>query len=160
MFRVSKKSNMLHVEMRSDLRLIQQINGPCKEFFGQYNVEPGRDVFLVLRELISNAVQHGNKGDAKRLVRVSMQHLSLPADGAENQVHHFTINVEDEGTGFDYQAQSLSLPQKGGVMTKRGLRLVHALVDEMTFGNAGSSITVYLHFNPCIQEKPVLEACV
>ena len=151
MFRVSKKSDELLIEMHSDLQLIRQVDRPCAEFFGQYGIQPNSDVFLVLRELISNAIHHGNKGDLNRTVHVAIHHLKLPDSGCEKQPDHFTISVQDEGEGFDYQSQDLFMPEKDRITAKRGLKLVHALVDRLAFRDPGNCATVYLHFNPCNQ---------
>ena len=149
MFRVRKELDELVVEMHSDLRLIQQIDRPCDEFFGQYGVVPGQDLFLVLRELISNAIHHGNQGDVNRLVRIAINHLVLPSGEKDNNTEHFTVTVQDEGCGFDYLALDLFLPENGGIHAKRGLKLVAALVDQLAFQDTGNGVTVYLHFNPC-----------
>lgn len=58
-----------------------------------YSVHPFYDR-LIVDELLSNAVQHGNGSDPERKVRVRLFDL----DGA------WRLEVEDEGEGFDHES--------------------------------------------------------
>jgi serine/threonine-protein kinase RsbW len=80
---------------------------------------PRKDIFavlLALREAVSNAVRHGNRGDPARQVRIS--YLISP----ENVL----MEVEDQGRGFDplTVANALTEADSGRPERKRGLFLM------------------------------------
>ena len=52
----------------------------------QYN-----SIYLALNEAVNNAIQHGNKYDINKSVKITFQHV--------NNLYQFI--VEDEGIGFD-----------------------------------------------------------
>lgn len=88
---------------------------------------------LVFRELVSNAVDHGNKGRADLAAEVVLERLG-PG--------RFQLVVEDRGEGFDHQALDLSMPRDTG--DRRGLPLVNSLADELRFNEAGNQATAVL----------------
>lgn len=53
---------------------------------------------LVLREGLTNAVRHGNKGDPEKLVR-----LELWVEASRAQDLMVQVKIQDQGQGFDWQ---------------------------------------------------------
>jgi anti-sigma regulatory factor (Ser/Thr protein kinase) len=92
-------------------------------------------LLLVVRELLMNAIVHGNGEDPDRAVRLRVE----AQDGL------LEVQVEDEGSGFDHESLQLSLPEDPQHLGRRGLVLVHELCDELEFGRGGSRVraTVY-----------------
>jgi serine/threonine-protein kinase RsbW len=90
---------------------------------------------LVLNELISNGVFHGNKGYCNKRVKVGIE-----------EVDEITLDiwVKDEGNGFDYNKICSSfdcdhiLLSEGG----RGLMLVTAICNNIQFNHRGSLIKI------------------
>lgn len=96
------------------------------------------NVVLATTELVTNAIMHGNRGQAQRLVHVSVE---LGTD-------EIVIVVADEGEGFD--ATLIPDPtsderreREGG----RGLHTVRRLVDAISFERteSGHSVTIRFH---------------
>ena len=86
---------------------------------------------LALEEAISNAVKHGNGNDPKKVVRVQFQ-----ADA-----ERVTIEVEDEGDGFDpgavpdpTQEENLEIP------SGRGIVLMKSFMTEITYTPPGNRV--------------------
>jgi len=90
-------------------------------------------VRLALEEAIINAMKHGNGMDKARSVTITYS-----ADRAE-----FAVSIEDEGAGFDPNAvpdptadENLENPHG------RGLTLMRAYMDEVTFNEKGNRVTM------------------
>lgn len=100
---------------------------------------------ICIDELLNNALIHGNDLDETKKIQVKIvfDHEKI------------TVSVEDEGKGFDYNnlmnefaEQSETLP------TKRGLFIVHYLMDGLTFNEAGNRVTMTKFLKP--ETKKVL----
>ncbi len=67
------------------------------------------EIFLIIDEALTNAMEHGNKWDPGKLVNIKVTHKN----------DYLMISIEDEGTGFDtkqYQqtgANNLNLRGRG-----------------------------------------------
>ena len=81
-------------------------------------------VRLSVEEALSNAIQHGNRCDPAKNVR-------LQFDLGRRQ-HQVTITVEDDGRGFK---PSVDLPSKG-----YGLILMQQLMDKVRFNARGNQV--------------------
>lgn len=51
------------------------------------------ELFLVIDEALTNAMEHGNKWDPSRMVRIEVQ----------KNARYLEISIEDEGKGFNYE---------------------------------------------------------
>lgn len=103
-------------------------------------------VRLALEEAIANAIKHGNKMDPAK--KVTIRFL--------NEKDRLTSEVADEGDGFDYEsipdptdAEHLPLPHG------RGILLMRAYADEVTFNDLGNRVRLVVHLN----EDHVEEGC-
>ena len=92
-------------------------------------------LLLALRELVSNAVEHGNKRGKDLTATVTLERL---APG------RFQLVVQDEGSGFDHRSLDRSVPQGTSRTDRRGLPLVHSLADELRFNDTGNQATALL----------------
>ncbi len=87
------------------------------------------DLRLILSELLVNAVIHGNKNNQNKLVRLTLS--------VENNTVY--ASVCDQGEGFDYNR--LKDSDEPSVMEHgRGISLVRALADSITFKKSGQKI--------------------
>jgi serine/threonine-protein kinase RsbW len=89
-------------------------------------------VELALREALSNAVVHGNRLDAHKLVHVRCRCK------VENGI---SLIVSDQGQGFD----ALSVPDSVGAENLeaehgRGIRLMKFVMDEVSFQQRGTEV--------------------
>lgn len=85
-------------------------------------------VTLVLRELLNNAIEHGNQGDPRRGVVCRITRLSPQS---------VEISVSDEGTGFMCEDVDLHFLDTPSDSCRGGLRLVNALSDVLRFELGG-----------------------
>lgn len=95
-------------------------------------------VNLVLRELLGNAIEHGNRNDPRRGVVCRVTRLSP---------HSVELSVTDEGLGFtadDVDLQFLDSPVDS---SRGGLRLVNALSDSLRFELGGRRTVCQVSWN-------------
>ena len=87
-------------------------------------------LLLVVRELVMNAIVHGNGSNPSRvaLIRVT------PRAG------YFEVQVDDEGRGFDFASLILVLPDDPQTLSGRGLVLVHELSRDLKFERGGARV--------------------
>jgi len=95
-----------------------------------------KDLFnirLIVDELCSNAVIHGNGSDPEKMLTIRLEADSRKA----------RIAVEDEGEGFDYTA--VQDPRDDHLLRRphgRGLFLIRTFADEVEFRDPGNCITI------------------
>ncbi len=90
---------------------------------------------IVLRELLANAVIHGNSGEPLKIVRCSISDLGRG---------RFRIEVRDEGEGFDHRAINMDLPENPARLRRRGYILIKALSEKIDFYDHSSRVIVYV----------------
>jgi serine/threonine-protein kinase RsbW len=91
------------------------------------------NLFIALDEAFVNAVKHGNKFDADKIVRVS----------AEVSPTEARFTVEDEGDGFD--VQSIPDPRNPENLFKasgRGVLFIYNIMDEVKYNERGNRLTM------------------
>ena len=94
------------------------------------------NISICVDELLNNALIHGN--DLDPTLKIA---LELVFDQQS-----MTISVADEGTGFNYGPLLAQLQQQvENLPTKRGLFIVHYLMDELAFNDRGNRVTVVKH---------------
>ena len=84
-------------------------------------------VGVAIRESVINAIKHGNRNDASKLVRVEFLTTLDPDSGS------LTISVRDEGEGFE--AEEVADPLTPENMLKssgRGIFLIRNFMDDVT----------------------------
>ncbi len=93
--------------------------------------ETAANIELCLTEAINNAILHGNKSEASKKVKVEISRRN----------HNLICKVEDEGTGFDYNAlPDPTLPENIEKPTGRGVFLIKQLAGMLIFSKNGSLI--------------------
>lgn len=93
------------------------------------------ELLIVVRELVSNAIVHGSKSDSTKMVRLAI--------GFEDD--RFTVDVDDEGEGFDHWSLDLHLPDDPFSLTRRGLIIVNELSEELVFLGRGNRARAIVH---------------
>ncbi len=109
------------------------------QFLHEHAVAESSDVKLVLRELLLNAVCHGNHNNSARLILLMVE---CEEEGT------CTVTVEDEGDGFDHRLLDFSLPDDPRQASQRGMKLVNALSESVTFNELGNRVTAVLRRFP------------
>ncbi len=91
------------------------------------------NLYVALDEAFVNAVKHGNKFDARKLVRITAQVSKREA--------RFTI--EDEGEGFDVQNIPDPLDPENLFKTSgRGVLFIYNIMDEVKYNERGNRLTM------------------
>ena len=95
------------------------------------------DTRVIVNELLSNAVRHGNMLNKDKKVEIIVY----------RQKDKLYITVEDQGKGYDYDCilnYDINCEQKICDMkeTGRGILLVKILSEKLIFNNKGNRITV------------------
>jgi anti-sigma regulatory factor (Ser/Thr protein kinase) len=126
----SESNDSLYLTVVSETAHIPVIMERIARFARRQGVLDSDVLLLVVRELLMNAIVHGNESKSSRmaLIRVTRRG-SL-----------FEIQVDDEGEGFDYESLVLDLPDDPQTLMKRGLVLVHELSKELSFERGGSRV--------------------
>ncbi len=91
------------------------------------------NLFIALDEAFVNAVKHGNKFDANKIVKVS----------AEVSTKEARFTVEDEGEGFDVNSiPDPTNPENLFKASGRGVLFIHDIMDEVTYNERGNRLTM------------------
>lgn len=91
------------------------------------------NLFVALDEAFVNAVKHGNKYNAEKLVRIT----------AEVSKEEARFTIEDQGDGFD--VNSIPDPRNPENLFKtsgRGVLFIHNIMDEVTYNDRGNRLTM------------------
>ena len=94
------------------------------------------DIAISVTEVVTNAVNHGNRNDRRKKVTVSLKI-------EQKQV---TIRIEDQGAGFDPEHLANPLAEENLLKDAgRGIFIVKSLMDEVKFEvNSDSGTAVVL----------------
>lgn len=126
----SESDDSLYLTMLSQTERIPVILERVAQFARRQGVMDSDGLLLVIRELLMNAIIHGNGSELSRtaLIRVA------------NRGSLFEVQVDDEGEGFDYESLILGLPDDPQAIKGRGLVLVHELSEELRFERGGCRV--------------------
>jgi len=127
--------NFIEFKFSSEIKMVNKIIKEIRGFLENYNIDEDNNIILILRELINNAIEHGNKKDKERTVSVSLTHLSD---------ERFKIVVADEGNGFDYTNINYRMSDDPTQIRSRGFSLINSYADDIEFNDFGNVVTVYV----------------
>ena len=92
------------------------------------------NMLVAVGEAVKNAIELGNKSDAKKSVR-------LRVDKKTNEVIY---TIKDQGAGFDFNnVADPTAPENIEKITGRGIFLMKALADKVEFTDGGSKVAVH-----------------
>lgn len=134
----------LHEEVKlpSELSTVEAIESKAEEYARKagFDEDTSSQIAMISREAAANAVLHGNKKDPDKKVRAR---FAVTSDS-------LTIQVADEGTGFDPADIPDPLSPEGLLKPSgRGIFLMRAIMDEVNFRQLtpGTEITLVKHRN-------------
>lgn len=130
----SVSSRALEIRFPSKLNLASEVIQAATAFGRQFGVNPLR-LSIVLRELLRNAIEHGNREDSNREVTCTV---------ACDEQEGLRITVRDEGEGFDFSKLDLALPDNAERLEHRGFILVNAYTSQLNFNDTGNEITALM----------------
>jgi serine/threonine-protein kinase RsbW len=126
----------VHTWLRSDTDLISPFADWLMSLIAGSGCVHGKEEFveLALREAVSNAMLHGNRLDARKLV-----HVRCCCEGSEGVF----IVVRDQGRGFDLN----NVPNPLAVENLeaehgRGIHLMKLAMDEISFERGGTEVHI------------------
>lgn len=91
------------------------------------------NLFVALDEAFVNAVKHGNKYNAEKLVRIT----------AEVSKEEARFTIEDEGDGFNInEIPDPRNPENLFKASGRGVLFIHNIMDEVTYNERGNRLTM------------------
>jgi len=131
--RIDKESIALRIS--SEKPLVERAVKACKQFLRQHRITHTEDVTIVLRELTTNAMEHGNQNRAECEVACRVEHLG----GSR-----FKIVVQDEGPGFNAGGVRMTLPEDPRRLQNRGYVLINSLSERLEFNDKGNCVTAYV----------------
>lgn len=143
----SHSAGAVTARISSEQRLVEPVLHLFRRFAEESGAPCVAGLSLAVREALSNAVRHGNHGDARRTVACSMRLINGK---------RFEVIIEDEGTGFDHACIATSLPGGLRFAQQRGLRLVNALAERMRFNEVGNRLTLLLNLDEATESKETL----
>jgi anti-anti-sigma factor len=128
MFAVNEESDHLEIRLSSRLDLVDRVVGQAGLYLPQLATEAGFGFKLIVRELMINAIEHGNKSNPDKLVRVEIR----PLEG-----DRVKVIVEDQGEGFDWATIDFVMKDADETVRERGLALVNRYADALEWENGG-----------------------
>lgn len=135
MLHIFQDEDVAQFKLSSEMRTASSVVQNLRDYLKSHFVEDDRVPVLVLRELLSNAIKHGNRNVPERIVVASIERVGHM---------RFKIVVEDEGAGFDYRNMELDMPENPTRLRNRGLSLVNAFSDQIRFNEKGNRISVHV----------------
>jgi serine/threonine-protein kinase RsbW len=120
---------ILRLELTSTVELVDlvQIVGGHVARDAGFDEESAHWVSLAIRESVVNAMVHGNRRDATKLIFIEFDTSST----AKRRV--LTIRVQDQGQGFDPGAVASPLaPENLLKASGRGIFLIRSFMDDVT----------------------------
>jgi serine/threonine-protein kinase RsbW len=92
-------------------------------------------VEMVARECLNNAILHGNRARAGRVVKFAMR--------VGRRL--ICLRIADQGAGFDWRARKRCWPADSAA-SGRGLMVARAYAERMAFNRRGNQVTVWIHY--------------
>lgn len=135
MLKIIERKNSLQMIISSETSLIPSVIRVARDYLaGEYDDQEA-NMEIVLRELIINAVKHGNNENREKLICITLK---------SNFGNSIEISVGDEGSGFNLRAIDLKLPADSFRAGHRGLKLVNALSNSLNYDQKINRITARL----------------
>jgi serine/threonine-protein kinase RsbW len=123
-FELPSAISLMHVVLEYLIKRVEKL--------GVINPEQS-NLFVALDEAFVNAVKHGNKFDAAKLIRVT----------AEVSKAEAKFTIEDEGEGFDVNAIPDPLDPENLFKTSgRGVLFIYNIMDEVKYNERGNRLTM------------------
>ncbi|OGC77691.1 MAG: hypothetical protein A2Z27_01010 [candidate division Zixibacteria bacterium RBG_16_50_21] len=126
------------ITIPSSLNYLREVDEFVEQKLKEEGVDSGlvTDIAISVTEVVTNAVNHGNRNDLHKKVTVSVK-LDKKS---------VTIQVEDQGGGFDSEHLENPLDEKNLLKEAgRGVFIVKSLMDEVKFEtlpNNGTIVTL------------------
>lgn len=92
------------------------------------------NILVAVTEAVNNAIQHGNKYDPNKKVKVTY----------EKEEETMSFIISDQGSGFDYyNLPDPTAPENIEKPTGRGVFLMKHLADQIIFSDNGKTVELF-----------------
>ncbi len=137
MFKTNRHNHSIAFEISSHLEFTPRVIEECRPYLVAYYTHSEMvEINVLLREMLMNAIVHGNQCKLEYYVKCSLEHL-------DNK--RLKIVVEDQGHGFDHTKVDMELPKPSGPVKRSGYILIKALSERIDFKDRGKRVTVYFN---------------
>lgn len=123
---MSTRADEMILSIPSDFKFLGAVDAAIQDLSREFAFPQDaiNDVSTALIEACSNAIEHGNKFDVAKRVKVSLTFNS----------HGLVARVTDQGPGFDFEAR-LNQAGPADPMSERGrgLMIMQAFTDDLSF---------------------------
>ncbi|MFC1735287.1 ATP-binding protein [Candidatus Hydrogenedentota bacterium] len=133
----------------SDIGLVTEALDTATEFVKKYGFPETAAPILVLRELLVNAITHGNKNDLQKRVIARFQYLGG---------NTFRIAVEDEGEGFFLSISRRRHTWRNVSESGTGYKLINRLSEHITFEKNGARVIAHVTVSAEDILKPIIRS--
>ena len=140
MFETTQTPQALTFRLSSDRRKLGRLLTLSATYLKAQGARQTPRFLIVLRELVLNAITHGNRNDPDRLLVCRIIR--------DRRRDRFVISVRDGGAGFDYRSLDMALPENPAGIHRRGYILVNQIADSIRFNKAGNRVTAFLSNRP------------
>lgn len=131
----SGKNEIFEIELPSEVKFLDPVLSFLIERTVSFGIIALRDsnTFIALDEALSNAIKHGNRNDASKIVFVR----------AEFSAEAARFTIRDEGDGFKPEEipnplDPVNLYKNSG----RGVMLIRHFMDEVSYNERGNEVTM------------------
>lgn len=135
MFKTEEGTNFVTFAISSEMKMVDRIINTLADFVASQGDGSYSDMKLVARELLINAIEHGNRNNPEKSVNCRIEKIAS---------NRFKVEIADEGEGFDHASLKMGMPGIHDSERKRGLPLVNTLSDELVFNEKGNAVTVFV----------------
>ncbi len=133
MFKINEDEKRIHFQISSERKNVDRIIRQTREYLAQSKFEVFPEFKIVLREMLINAIEHGNKGDVLLPVVCNIEKIKDDL---------LSLKVKDKGTGFDHKNTEITMPEDPLTARSRGLALIREFAEGIKFNKKGNEITV------------------
>ncbi len=135
MYSMSNNEDTLAFTVSSRLanidRMVDEINNFVKEY-GDFNTS---SLIQIFRELMLNAIEHGNKNISEKCVEITLENIDT---------NRYLLQVKDEGEGISSDFFPVKDELRSAGIRNRGLALINSLADEFLKGEEQNSLSAYI----------------
>jgi serine/threonine-protein kinase RsbW len=121
------------IKIESSINNISEIENFLNSIFYKYNIDKKLyfNIYLSLNEAVNNAIQHGNKYDENKFVKISFSMSS----------NYYEFIIEDEGPGFYFESvKDPTLIQNRKKESGRGIFIMKNYSDNLEILDNGNKI--------------------
>jgi len=136
MFSINESDTMLSFRISSTMDLVDRVIGSMTGYVENFDQGYGMNgLTIVARELLVNAVEHGNKGDKQLEIGAVLERIGIG---------RYRLAITDQGEGLAPERLSEPLPLESTTLRSRGLALANVHADEIISDPTKKTVTAFV----------------